>query len=460
MNEINEISSAFDEIFENRYKGHAIDLALVKLEQTISEITLDTNERRLILEKIQSIARKDIEFYVRVMNWTIECSMICISYLFMKSALQLIQKQCDGKIDSLLSDNNNIWAQIFFNAIRIIVKNELLKEVEISTSTGNVVIGKETKSIVSIMSLKEYTVDVLHLLQKKYVQILIDSEFELSNSDLISNISNLNCVYKQYTESEICDIVGMVYSKEKLELYISYESNLKPNDYDELLFEKYGYLFFPLVTDIAIENDKISILNEGYGSLDNCRFCIKHNNKCILDTEIEVENYKNYLIYIDDKLKNQIKDINSNELINFCIKFDKFNRTYEFTISKKMGVIKESISKQGTSNMNIQINQLNNAAFISDSSNFNITFDSEQKQELINNLETIIKNVDSLNVEDDDKAKVKSKIEQAIGETRKINANIAFIKELVQESGILLKNVSSIPLLYQAVSYLKVHLGV
>jgi len=276
MNETNEISGIFTRIFEDRYKGFDLDTSLFRLEEIISSNNSNATYRYVVIDNALNIAKKDIEFYVRIMNWTIKNSTICLSYFFMKSALQFIKKKYDGKVGTLLSDDDNsTWVQLFYNCIWVIVHNRLIGEVDISISKSvsaeNVLIGKDSTSIVPIIYLEKNKVQILDLLHDKYVEILIDSEFEINDFDLCISISKMNHLYQYYTESNIDDIIKMVYSQDNVEQYLL-ETNLKPNRYDELLFEKYGFLFFPLIKNIIVNDGILSISNEGYGSLDNCKF--------------------------------------------------------------------------------------------------------------------------------------------------------------------------------------------
>ena len=340
----------------------------------------------------------------------------------------------------------------------------MIGEVDISVSSGNIFIGKDSKSIVPVTYLEKDKVQILNLLHDKYVRILINSESEHNDIDLRNSISKLNRVYQYYTDSKIDDITEMVYSQDNVEQYLS-ENNLKPNSYDELLFEKHGFLFFPLITSIIVKDGKLSISNEGYGSLANCKFCINYNGKSIFNKEIEIKNNNIYDICIEDNLKNEIQNIDSNDNIDFCFLFQKFNQTYRFSISKEAWSIKEGLSKKGDGNMSINIEKnygniaVGKHASISNSTGANIYLSNEEMQELIVKLGTIIENVDNLDIETSKKVQIKSKIEQALDETKKINADISLINNLIRESGILFLNVSKIPALVGAVIYAKTQLG-
>ena len=465
MKETNEISCIFTRILEDRYKGFELDTFLFRLEEIISSNNPNATYRSVVIDNALNIANRDFEFYVRIMNWTIKNSTICLSYFFMKSALQLIKKKYDGKVGTLLiNDDDGTWVQLFYNCIWVIVNNRLIGEVDISVSSENVFIGKDSKSIVPVTYLEKDKIQILNLLHDKYVHILIDSKSEDNDIDLQNSISKLNRVYQYYTESKIDDMTEMVYSQDNVEQYLS-ENNLKPNRYDELLFEKHGFLFFPLITSIIVKDGKLSISNGGYGSLANCKFCINYNGKSIFNKEIEIKNDNIYDICIEDNLKNEIQNINSNDNIDFCFLFQKFNKTYRFSISKEAWSIKEGLSKKGDENMSINIENnygniaVGNHASISNSTGANIYLSHEEIQELIVKLGIIIENVDNLDIETSKKVQIKSKIEQALDETKKINADISLINNLIRESGILFLNVSKIPALVGAVIYTKTQLG-
>lgn len=469
MNETNEISGIFTRIFEDRYKGFDLDTSLFRLEEIISSNNSNATYRYVVIDNALNIAKKDIEFYVRIMNWTIKNSTICLSYFFMKSALQFIKKKYDGKVGTLLSDDDNsTWVQLFYNCIWVIVHNRLIGEVDISISKSvsaeNVLIGKDSTSIVPIIYLEKNKVQILDLLHDKYVEILIDSEFEINDFDLCISISKMNHLYQYYTESNIDDIIKMVYSQDNVEQYLL-ETNLKPNRYDELLFEKYGFLFFPLIKNIIVNDGILSISNEGYGSLDNCKFYINYNGTSLFNKEIVIKNDDTYDIWIEDDLKSEIQNIDSNDKIDFCFLFQKFNRTYRFSISKEAWSIKEGLLKKWNGNMNTNyITNYGNMAVgnnvsVSNSMVTNVHLDSGQMQEFIIKLGAIIENIENLDIETKEKVKMKSKIEQALDETKKANADISSIKNLIRESGILIQNVSKIPVLVGVVTHIKTQLG-
>ena len=465
MNETNEISLIFTKILEERYKGFDLDSSLFRLESIISSNNSNAKYRQVVIDNVLNIAKRDFEFYVRIMNWTIQNSTICLSYFFMKSALKQIRKESDGNVDKLFSIGDNcLWTQLFYNCIRVIVNNRLIGEVDISVSAENILIGKESKSIVPTTYLEKNKVQILDLLHDKYVQILIDSESEPNDIELSNSISKLNRVYQYYTDFKIYDVIDMVYSQDNAEQYLL-ENNLKPNRYDELLFEKHGLLLFPLIKSIKVKDGKLSISNEGYGSLANCKFSINYNGKSIFNKEIEIKNDGTYDICIEDELKSEIQNIDSNDKIDFCFLFQKFNRTYRFSISKEVWDIKESLSKKGNGNMNTNYitnygnMAVGNNASISNSTGVKIDLNNEEMQELIVKLGTIIENVDNLDIETSKKIQIKSKIEQALDETKKINADISLINNLIRESGILFLNVSQIPVLVGAVVYIKTLLG-
>ena len=93
MSETNEISSIFTRVLEDRYKGFDLDTSLFRLEEIISSNNSNAIYGHVVIDNALNIAKRDFEFYVRIMNWTIKNSTICLSYFFMKSALQLIKKK-------------------------------------------------------------------------------------------------------------------------------------------------------------------------------------------------------------------------------------------------------------------------------------------------------------------------------------------------------------------------------
>ncbi|WP_156161341.1 hypothetical protein [Methanosarcina sp. 1.H.A.2.2] len=355
--------------------------------------------------------------------------------------------------------------------MRIIIQNELIEEVDISISkpspSGNIFLGRSPKSIIPIEYFGRHKVQILDLLHYKYRQILINSEQELSDNDLCLSISKLNQVYQYYTMFNICDITKMVYSQDNVEQYLL-ETNLKPNRYDELLNDKRGYLFFPLITKIAIRDGKISIFNDGYGSLDGCKFCINYNGKLIFNKMIGIKNNDVFDLYIEDFLRREFLNTNSNDKIDFYFLFIKFDRSYRFYVSKEAWEVKEGLSKIGSNTMNINnLNLYNNGnmalgdyASVSHSTAAQIHLDSAQTQELISKLSMVVANVENLDAESNEKSQIKGKFEQALDATKKINSDVSLIKNLILESGILYKNVSKIPALSEAVSYFKTLFGI
>ena len=100
-----------------------------------------------------------------------------------------------------------------------------------------------------------------------------------------------------------------------------------------------------------------------------------------------------------------------------------------------------------------------NNVSVSNSMVTNVHLDSGQMQEFIIKLGAIIENIENLDIETKEKVKMKSKIEQALDETKKANADISSIKNLIRESGILIQNVSKIPVLVGVVTHIKTQLG-
>ncbi|KKH45452.1 hypothetical protein [Methanosarcina sp. 1.H.A.2.2] len=96
MNEVDEISSIFNGILEGKYEGFYLDSSLFRLEEIISSNKISYSY--LVIDNALDIAERDFEFYTRIMNWTIKNSTIYLSYFFMKSALQLLNKKCNGRL--------------------------------------------------------------------------------------------------------------------------------------------------------------------------------------------------------------------------------------------------------------------------------------------------------------------------------------------------------------------------
>lgn len=469
MNEVDEILFIFSRIFKDRYEGLDLDSSLFRLEEIMSSNKLNISYRYLVIDNALEIAKKDLEFYTRIMNWTVKNSTICLSYLFMKSTLQLINKKYNGKLGILLSNNNRTWTQLLFNCIRIIIQNELIEEVDISLSNtvlnGNIFIGKDSKSIIPITCLGKCKVQILDLLNDKYIETLVYSERELNTNDLFISISKLNQVYQYYNMFNVCDVTKMVYSQDNVEQYLL-ETNLKPNRYDELLFEKHGYLLFPLITDVTAKGGKLSIFNDGYGSLDDCIFCTNYSGKLIFNQKIEIKNNDSFDICIEDSYIREILNINSNDKIDFCFLFQKFKQTYRFHVSKEAWKVKEGLSKIGDRTMNINLYNnggnmaLGDHASVLHSTAAQINLDNKQMQELISKLSIVVANVEKLDVESNEKKQIRSKFEQALDATKKVNSDVSLIRNLIQESGILYKNVSTIPVLVEAVSFFKTLFGI
>jgi len=199
--------------------------------------------------------------------------------------------------------------------------------------------------------------------------------------------------------------------------------------------------------------------------LGRSKFYINYNGTSLFNKEIVIKNDDTYDIWIEDDLKSEIQNIDSNDKIDFCFLFQKFNRTYRFSISKEAWSIKEGLLKKWNGNMNTNyITNYGNMAVgnnvsVSNSMVTNVHLDSGQMQEFIIKLGAIIENIENLDIETKEKVKMKSKIEQALDETKKANADISSIKNLIRESGILIQNVSKIPVLVGVVTHIKTQLG-
>lgn len=266
MTRNDKVENIFSMLYETRYKGSNIGNLLADLDRIIA---INQNSQKnfpheIIVKELLKISKYDIEFYTRCMNYSIHKSLTCLEYYFMKCSFLILYNRYDGRLVSFAEETNpfcrNIYGTIYENTIEMILDGEYQEEIDISEASGKIYIGRDPRSYVSDILLGNYMANILDLLNKKYSKELTEAYNCLDGNELLSFVKKLNRVYQKMNEFKLKPVLELPYSSKTSEDLFPKEEELKEDEYDELLFEEYNILFFPLINDVRIADYKISFL--------------------------------------------------------------------------------------------------------------------------------------------------------------------------------------------------------
>lgn len=453
------VEKIFNMLYENRYQGLGTGKLWFALNGIIAS---DPNFQKINFQnsllygtfftELLKISKYDIEFYTRSMNYTIQESLTYLEYFFMKCSLYILFKKYDGLLDSLYDETNlfcrNIYGTIYEDTIEIILDGEYQEEIEISENTGKIYIGKNPRSIIYSISspiLKNYKANILDLLNKKCSKEALNICENLGENKLLPLVNKLNIIYQQMNAIRNIEIFPFSVNSEDI---FPKEDNLNEEKYDELLFKEYDILFFPLINDVKISDNKISVFNEGNGSLQNGILIISYNGNIIINKKIKISHDRSYDFYLNDEIKRIIKTEDPNNTIEFKIIFQKFGQMYTLIFNKEIGIIKETLEPDTDDNMKtININNVIGSTIVSGSNNVSINNHYPDKEELSEYYKQLIDKIDNLRIEEDKKETIRDKFHYALEEVEKANADYLIVKKLTQQAfGIIGSHISN-PLL-------------
>jgi hypothetical protein len=440
MTRNDKVENIFGILYETRYKGSNIGSLLSDLDEiiTINRNSQNNLSHEIIAKELLKISKYDIEFYTRSMNYSIHKSLTCLEYFFMKCSFLILYNRYDGRLVSLDEESNpfcrNIYETIYENTIEIILDGGYREEIDISEASGKIYIGRDPRSYVSDVVLGNYMANILDLLNKKYSKELTETYSCLDENELLSLVKKLNRVYQKMNEFKLKPILKLPYSSKISEDLFPKEEELKEDEYDELLFNEYKILFFPLINDVRIADYKISVFNEGYGCLRNCTLFILYQDIIIASKKIEISHDKSYDFYLNEEIRSIIQKEDPNNTVDFKFIFHKFGKKYELIFSKQIGKIRETLKESIGDNVSIHIEHIaGDSIFVNGTNNGNI-IQIKDKEKLSNYYNELLENIDNFKIKEDEKESVRNKIHNALEEVEKFNSDVSIAKKLTQQA--------------------------
>ncbi|AKB80921.1 hypothetical protein MSBR3_0343 [Methanosarcina barkeri 3] len=413
----------FQKLANKAYTRSDLRTVLVTANSLLASNFGDSNLKNQLFISSIDLAKKDIELYVRIMNSCIENSLYCMNYLFLHSSIFLIDQKYAGDI-SLIYKNH---PRIFYNLISIILKNEILDEIDIIDSCDpELVFGKDPRINVPYKMLTQFEDKIFEILNKKYTQKLIDSEYDLESDDLDTYITKLDIVYTTFGKCISFTSENYCYSKDNSQKH--FRNLFSPLEYDEKMRDR-GVLLFPRISEINIIDNKVIISNNGFGNLCNCTFTILYQeNKEILHNEnFGILSRNNYPAYIDT-IKKKLLELPGHHHLEFRFDFKKFNRKYFFLFIKRIGPIADELKNSGDFSVSYydmrNYGKIGNMAIDSkDVKQSVVTMDFQELRDIFNELANLI---DESDIEIQNKDEVKTNINEGIKET--YNEKMSFSK--------------------------------
>ncbi|WP_410509754.1 hypothetical protein RSJ42_05920 [Methanosarcina hadiensis] len=460
-----KVEKIFNMLYENRYQGLGTGTLWFDLNGIIAsdENFQNASFHEKFVKELLKVSKYDIEFYTRSMNYSIQESLTYLEYFFMKCSLLLLYNKYNGMLDNLYDEPSlfcrNVYGTIYKNTIEIILDGDYQEEIDISENTGKIYIGKNPRSIIypnSSKILTDYKFNILDLVYKKYVKETMDICENSGENKLLNQVRKLNFIYQQM--NDLSEAKTFPFSVNSEDLFPQ-EENLNEEKYDELLYTQYNILFLPLINDVKILGDKISVFNEGYGCLSNGVLFILHNGEIIDYREINISHDKSDDFYINEKMEKVIRKEDPNNIIEFKLVFQKFGREYAFIFNKKIGIIKATLKPDTGESMNtIHIETMIGSTLVNESREVNIS-NNYSKDNLSEYYKQLIDKLDDLEMEKNKKETVKEKFHQVLGEIERANTDYNIVKKLtLQAFGIIGSHINN-PLLCGIAFKLKEILG-
>ena len=328
------ITSLFDHIIENSYNDDNVRHKFCGMEEYINE----NNQSVSYVEKnIKRLFDVDFELYIRSMNYVIKKSLPELEILFLRVAIS----------------NSNCFRDLYtdptcFKLIRNIIKillNCRLRDYLDITASEKFIIGKDDTKLISYVDLEPNELaNLLNLAKDKYIEILTKDVCDIDENRISGFINKLNTVYKDFkicnsipTNMILFSLENFSYSDNNIETLFDNMPRISHTEYDTEMFDKYGILLLPHISDIEISNKKLAFLNDGFGVLENGVLQILSNDTEISGRyEIKTTFYQNEAtVYFD--LIPILQDLDPNSSIIFKIVFEKFGQKYTFVFRRIVG---------------------------------------------------------------------------------------------------------------------------
>jgi hypothetical protein len=379
------ITSLFDYIIENSYNDENVRQKFCGLEEYINE---NKQSISYVEKNIKRLFDVDFELYIRSMNYVIEKSLYELEILFLRVAVS--NSNCFRD-----SHNDLTCFKLIRNIIKILLNCRLRDYLDI-TMSEKFIIGKDDTKLISYRDLETgELVNLLNLAKDKYIKILTKDICDVDENRISEYINKLNIVYKSFkifnqipTNMVIFSFDDFSYSKNNAEDLFNM-SHISPTEYDTEMFNKYGILLLPYISDIETSNKKVTLLNNGFGVLENGIFQILSNDNEILSSYgIQTTVYQNEAtVYLD--LTSVLQDIDPNSNIIFKIIFEKFSNKYTFVFMRTVGkLIDDYKSETGDIMTNIKIGDSNIINIGNGNQNVSILHSMKELDELIQQLKT------------------------------------------------------------------------
>lgn len=423
-----DFNDFYKKITSKAYNQLGVKEVLIKTNSFLLSHSNEVDYKEKLFLSSIDLAKSDIELYIRIMNLCIEESLYCLNYLFFQSSVYLIDKQYSRDIYSL--DSN--YQKILSNTINIVINNKLLDEIDVPDSSEMaIVFGRVQRISIPRQIFSDFEDKIFEILNKKYTKKLLENKYGLEPDELTVIVRKLNIAYTNFGKciSFSCD--NFCFSPQNSENH--FHKQLTSSNYDGELFNKYGILLFPLVSDVDITNNKIIIPNDGFGNLDNCCFTVvdPKTNRQIFDFNINIQCMRSENVYIDD-FKDILILLPSNDHLEFKFNFKKFDNEYCFSIKKKIGPIKEELNKQVGYSVNYDLsNNSGNIAF--NANNVKQSIKVNDTQSLRECYKELAKLVDETDMEIHEKEEVEQNVKEAQQELSKEDWNPSKILQLTDK---------------------------
>lgn len=416
----------FQKLANKAYTGSDRKTVLINANSLLASNIGDYNSKNELCVSSIHLAEADIELYIRIMNSCIENSLYCLNYMFVRSSIYLINEKFAGDVYSL----NSNYQQIFRNVTKIILDNKILDQIDVVDSCDTVIIlGKVPRVYAPYKLLPQFEDKIFEILNKKYIQKLIENEYDLESNELINHIRKLDLVYTNFGKciSFSCD--NYCYSEFNNEKY--FQNRLSPSQYDEKIYDDFGILLFPQISEIDVTGNKVIINNDGFGNLDNCTFTILHQEKeeKMLEINLKIHYRNNETVYIDSPIKKRLIGLPGNEHLEFRFDFTKFNRKYFFSVIKKIGPINDELNKEGDYIVKYDFSH-NSGNFAYNSSNVSQRIEKNEIQKLRESYKELAELIDESDMEASKKEEVETNIKEIQDEISKENWNPSKIVKL------------------------------
>lgn len=381
------ITSLFDYIIENSYNDENVRQKFYDLEEYINE---NKQSISYVEKNIKRLFDVDFELYIRSMNYVIEKSLYELEILFLRVAVS--NSNCFRD-----SHNDLTCFKLIRNIIKILLNCRLRDYLDI-TMSEKFIVGKDDTKLISYRDLETgELVNLLNLAKDKYIKILAKDICGVDENQISEYINKLNTVYKNFkifnqisTNMVIFSLDDFSYSKNNAENLFNNMPHISPTEYDTEMFNKYGILLLPYISDIKTSNKKLTFFNNGFGVLENGILQILSNDNEILSSyKIQTTYYQNEAtMYLD--LTPILQDLDPNSHIIFKIISEKFSNKYTFVFMRTIGkLIDDCKSETGDTMTNINIDGNSNIVNVGNGTqNVSILNSMKELDELIQQLKT------------------------------------------------------------------------